>query len=166
MRMSEESYDRLNALTAMCFNANAVFDNLAYNLDYHYYANISKVVHLHVAHVMPEWADLITEEMIQLSARPVRRAIGGYDTDYQDLKEIFTVMLNTLSELRQATRNLIDAADMDGDDEVRIFGEEFLTILKPYLKQAEEWINAAEVLDAKDFNIHVLDYTHFIPLNS
>jgi len=100
MRMSEESYDRLNALTAMCFNANAVFDNLAYNLDYHYYANISKVVHLHVAHVMPEWADLITEEMIQLSARPVRRAIGGYDTDYQDLKEIFTVMLNTLLELR------------------------------------------------------------------
>lgn len=166
MRMSEESYDRLNALTAMCFNANAVFDNLAYNLDYHYYANISKVVHLHVAHVMPEWADLITEEMIQLSARPVRRAIGGYDTDYQDLKEIFTVMLDTLSELRQATRNLIDAADMDGDDEVRIFGEEFLTILKPYLKQAEEWINAAEVLDAKDFNIHILDYTHFIPLNS
>ena len=166
MRMSEESYDRLNALTAMCFNANAVFDNLAYNLDYHYYANISKVVHLHVAHVMPEWADLITEEMIQLSARPVRRAIGGYDTDYQDLKEIFTVMLNTLLELRQATRNLIDAADMDGDDEVRIFGEEFLTILKPYVKQAEEWINAAEVLDAKDFNIHILDYTHFIPLNS
>lgn len=164
--MSEESYDRLNALTAMCFNANAVFDNLAYNLDYHYYANISKVVHLHVAHVMPEWADLITEEMIQLSARPVRRAIGGYDTDYQDLKEIFTVMLNTLLELRQATRNLIDAADMDGDDEVRIFGEEFLTILKPYVKQAEEWINAAEVLDAKDFNIHILDYTHFIPLNS
>lgn len=164
--MSEESYDRLNALTAMCFNANAVFDNLAYNLDYHYYANISKVVHLHVAHVMPEWADLITEEMIQLSARPVRRVIGGYDTDYQDLKEIFTVMLNTLLELRQATRNLIDAADMDGDDEVRIFGEEFLTILKPYVKQAEEWINAAEVLDAKDFNIHILDYTHFIPLNS
>jgi len=162
MRMSRESYESLNALTAMCFDANAVFDNLAYVLDYHYFSNISKVVHLHVAHVMPQWADLITDKMIELSARPVRKPIGGYDKDYQDLGEIFTTMLDKLMELRTETRNLVESADIDGDDEVRIFAEEFLTIISPYIKQAEEWGNAAKVLSAQDFNIHILDYTHFI----
>ncbi|MBO7732382.1 MAG: hypothetical protein J6S67_07510 [Methanobrevibacter sp.] len=166
MRMSKESYDRLNALTAMCFNANAVFDNLAYALDYHYYANISKVVHLHVAHIMPEWADIITDKMIQLSARPVRQPIGGYDTDFESLHDVFVTMLMTLTGLRETTRSLIESADLDGDDEVRIFAEEFLMIISPYIKQAEEWVNASDVLSAQDFNIHVLDYTHFIPLDN
>lgn len=164
MQMSKESYDRLNALTAMCFNANAVFDNLAYSLDYHYFANISKMVHLCVAHIMPEWADMITEEMIELSARPVRKPIGGYTEDYEDVKDVFAAMLVTLNEMRQATRSLIESADMDGDDEVRIFAENFLTVIKPYIKQAEEWANAANVLSAQDLNIHIADYTHFIPI--
>lgn len=166
MRMSRESYERLNALTAMCFDANAVFDNLAYVLDYHYFSNISKVVHLQVAHVMPQWADLITDKMIELSARPVRKPIGGYEKDYQELTEIFTVMLNKLEEIRGSVRGLIDSADIDGDDEVRIFAEEFLTVISPYIKQAEEWGNASKVLGAQEFNIHILNYTHFIPLNN
>ena len=37
MRMSEESYDKMNLLAGKCFDTNAVIDNLAYNLDFHYY---------------------------------------------------------------------------------------------------------------------------------
>ena len=33
MRMSNDSYNSMNTLTSMCFNANAIFDNLAYSLD-------------------------------------------------------------------------------------------------------------------------------------
>lgn len=152
----------MNALAAMCFNANAVIDNLAYNLDYHYYNQIAEVVHLHVAHVMPEWADLITDQMLQLSARPVRLDINGYDTDYEDLKEIFKVLLETLQEIHSFTKDLIESADMSGDDEVRIFGEEFLMEVSPFIKQAEEWLNAANIMDAHTLNIHIHDYTHFI----
>lgn len=152
----------MNALAAMCFNANAVIDNLAYNLDYHYYNQIAEVVHLHVAHVMPEWADLITDQMLQLSARPVRLDINGYDTDYEDLKEIFKVLLETLQEIHSFTKDLIESADMSGDDEVRIFGEEFLMKVSPFIKQAEEWLNAANIMDAHTLNIHIHDYTHFI----
>ena len=54
MHMSIDSYNKMNTIMAACFDANAVVDNLAYNLDYHYFNEIAEVVHLHVAHVMPE----------------------------------------------------------------------------------------------------------------
>lgn len=163
MRMSLESYDKMNILLQQCFNANAVFDNLAYNLDYHYFNNIAKMVHLKVAHLMPEWADLISDKMLELSARPIRLQIGGYQEDYSnDLFKIFNVLFETLSEIREKTRELIESSDLDGDDEVRIFAENFLDIMSPYIKQAEEWLNASQSLTAAEFNIHIQDYTHFI----
>ena len=103
MRISKESYDGMNALTAMCFNANAIIDNLAYSLDYHYYTKIADIVHHNVAHVMPMWADLITDEMLQLSARPIRKDIGGYNTDYNDLKEIFMENRPILNQVYDVT---------------------------------------------------------------
>lgn len=53
-RMSLNSYSNLNTLVAKCFDANAIIDNLAYNLDYHYLNRVGKIVHMNVAHVMPE----------------------------------------------------------------------------------------------------------------
>lgn len=164
MRMSNDSYNSMNALTSMCFNANAIFDNLAYSLDYHFLTRIADIVHHNVAHVMPAWADDITDQMLKLGARPVRKDIGGYEKDYEDLREIFNVILETLLNLRNATRDLIESADMDGDDEVRIFGEDFLCKILPFIKQADEWINAAEKLDPQTLNIHIKDYTHFIAI--
>ena len=164
MRMPNKSYNNMNALAAMCFDANAVIDNLAYSLDYHYYNKIAEVVHLHVAHIMPEWADLITDQMLQLSARPVRLDINGYDKDYEDIKDVFAALLKTLTGISSFTKDLIESADMSGDDEVRIFGEEFLMKVSPFIKQAEEWSNAAKVMDPHSLNIHIKDYTHFIEL--
>lgn len=164
MRMSNKSYNNMNALAAMCFDANAIIDNLAYSLDYHYYNKIAEVVHLHVAHIMPEWADLVTDQMLQLSARPVRLDINGHDKDYEDIKDVFAVLLETLIGISSFTKDLIESADMSGDDEVRIFGEEFLMMVSPFIKQAEEWSNAAKVMDPYSLNIHIKDYTHFINL--
>lgn len=164
MRMSNKSYNNMNALAAMCFDANASIDNLAYSLDYHYYNKIAEVVHLHVAHIMPEWADLVTDQMLELSARPVRLNINGYNKDYEDVKDVFAALLETLMGISSFTKDLIESADMSGDDEVRIFGEEFLMKVSPFIKQAEEWSNAAKVMDPHSLNIHIKDYTHFIEL--
>ena len=162
MRMSNKSYNNMNALAAMCFDANASIDNLAYSLDYHYYNKIAEVVHLHVAHIMPEWADLVTDQMLELSARPVRLNINGYNKDYEDVKDVFAALLETLMGISSFTKDLIESADMSGDDEVRIFGEEFLMKVSPFIKQAEEWSNAAKIMDPNSLNIHIKDYTHFI----
>ena len=164
MRMSNKSYNNMNALAAMCFDANASIDNLAYSLDYHYYNKIAEVVHLHVAHIMPEWADLITDQMLELSARPVRLNINGYNKDYEDVKDVFAALLETLMGISSFTKDLIESADMSGDDEVRIFGEEFLMKVSPFIKQAEEWSNAAKIMDPHSLNIHIKNYTHFIEL--
>ena len=164
MRMSKESYDRLNQLVGKCFNANAVVDNLAYCLDFHYFNEIGKVVHLCVAHKLPELADLVSDKMLELSARPIRVDINGYAEDYEDLKQIFEVLHSTMVELLENTRELISIADLNADDEVRIFCEEFLMLVSVYVKQSEEWLNAANVLDAHTLNIHIKDYTHFIKL--
>ena len=164
MRMSNKSYNNMNALAAMCFDANASIDNLAHSLDYHYYNKIAEVVHLHVAHIMPEWADLITDQMLELSARPVRLNINGYNKDYEDVKDVFAALLETLIGISSFTKDLIESADMSGDDEVRIFGEEFLMKVSPFIKQAEEWSNAAKIMDPHSLNIHIKDYTHFIEL--
>lgn len=164
MRMSKESYAKMNQLLGKCFNANAVIDNLAYSLDFHYFSEIAKVVHLRVAHIMPEWADLISDKMLELSARPVRVDIKGYAEDYEDLQKVFSVLHETVSEILEDTRKLVGAADLNGDDEVRIFCEEFLMRVSPFVKQAEEWKNAAEHLDPQTLNIHINQYTHFIEL--
>ena len=165
MRMSANTYNKMNVLLGKCFNANAVIDNLAYNLDFYYYNNIAKVVHQNVAHVMPEWADLISDKMLELSARPVRKDINGHEQDLRDLKVIFSILRDTLFEIRGFTRDIIESADIDGDDEIRIFGENFLEIMSPFIKQAEEWINTCEIVSPSDFNIHIKEYTHFIPVN-
>lgn len=164
MRMSEESYIKMNELVAKCFDANAVIDNLAYSLDFHYFNEIAKVVHLRVAHIMPEWADLVSDKMLELSVRPVRLDIKGYAEDYENLQKVFSVLHATINGILEDTRKLIGVADLNGDDEVRIFCEEFLTKVSIFVKQAEEWENAAKVLDPQSLNIHIKDYTHFIEI--
>lgn len=164
MRMSLESYNKMNELAGKCFNANAIVDNLAYCLDYHYYNEIAKIVHLRVAHKLPELADHITDKMLELSARPIRTDIKGYKEDYEKLPDIFKVLNETLVELLEDARKLIGIADLNEDDEVRIFCEEFLTQVSLYVKQSEEWQHAAEAMDANTLNIHIKDYTHFIAL--
>lgn len=164
MRMSEESYIKMNELVAKCFDANAVIDNLAYSLDFHYFNEIAKVVHLRVAHIMPEWADLVSDKMLELSVRPVRLNIKGYAEDYENLQKVFSVLHATINGILEDTRKLIGVADLNGDDEVRIFCEEFLTKVSIFVKQAEEWENATKVLDPQSLNIHIKDYTHFIEI--
>ena len=164
MRMSVESYNKLNELVGKCFNANAAVDNLAYNLSYHYYNEIEKIVHLRVAHELPVLADQISDKMLELSARPIRIGIGGFDKEYESLTEIFEELFKIFADLLENTRKLINIADLNEDDEVRIFCEEFLTKLSLFVKQAEEWVHASKAMDPNTLNVHIKEYTHFITL--
>ena len=162
MRISQVTYDKMNGLASKCFDANAAFDNLAYNLEYNYYPNIAKAVHLKVAHVMPEWADVVTDEMLLLGARPTRLPIGSYTSEYTVPAEAFAAAKDILYGLREETRSLIAVADMSDDDEARIFAEEFLARISPYIKQAEEWSSVAERMDPHSLDVHIGEYTNFI----
>lgn len=164
--MTLESYNNMNSLAAMCFEANAIFDNLAYNLEFNYYKKIAKIVHLNVAHVMPKWADKVSDEMLLLSARPTRLELKAHTKKYENLSDVFNIILQTLMNMRDFCRKMIEDADLQGDDEVRIFGENFLEDnLSPFIKQAEEWINAIGVMDANNLNIHINEYTNFIDID-
>ena len=165
MRISEISYKKLNNLATLCFDANAVLDNLAYNLDFYYYGKIAKIVHLSMAHVMPEWADIITDKMLMLSVRPTRGALGSHEEDIKDVKVIFERVRDVFMGIRKNCCDLIATADLEDDDEVRIFGEEFLVLITPFIKQAEEWIKIAGEFGANELNVHIEDYTNFISTN-
>lgn len=165
MRMTVASYNNMNSLANMCFECNAIVDNLAYSLEYHFYNEIANIIHKNVAHVMPMWADLITDQMLILGGRPVREPLNGYDHDYTDINEVFQSLYNTLMSLRHKCSDMIGQADIDGDDEVRMFGEDFMqNYISKFIKQSEEWINAARIMGADKLNIHIKQYTHFIEI--
>lgn len=164
MRISEQTYKQMNDLATLCFDANAILDNLAYNLDFYYYNKIARVVHLSIAHIMPEWADLITDQMLLLGVRPTRGEIGSYQEDISDLPQIFTKILETMLNLRKKCSELIETADLYEDNEVRIFGEEFLVKITPFIKQSKEWLNAMGMMSPHELNTHIIEYTNFIKI--
>lgn len=118
-----------------------------------------------MAHVMPEWADIITDKMLMFSVRPTRGALGSHEEDIKDVKVIFERIRDVFMGIRKKCCDLIATADLEDDDEVRIFGEEFLVLITPFIKQSEEWLKIAGEFGANELNIHIEDYTNFISTN-
>ena len=125
-RISEETCAKMNSLATKCFELNAEFDNLAYSLEYNYFHQIANIIHYHIAHIMPEFADLITDKMLELSVRPVRQNISGYGKEYTNVLAAFISLRDAMYSFRSGIKDLIYTADMNEDDEARIFAEELL----------------------------------------
>ena len=81
MKISEATYNQLNNLLQKSFDCNAQADNLAYNIDYTRYPLTADVYHHSFAHVFPQLADVISDLMIKLNARPIRKGINTYDKE-------------------------------------------------------------------------------------
>lgn len=165
MLISTETRDQLNELVKFSFDANAVVDNYAYNLAYYHFPNIEKIVHKAFAHKFPVFSDVITDMMIQLDARPVRKGIGTHDEDFNgDLLKIFEGILALSDDYRRAVIETIEVAEMNDDYEVKIQMEEFLVMFEPYRKQADIWLKYAERYrdDYKSFDVHFEDFTVLI----
>ena len=165
MLISEETRNQLNELVKFSFDANAVVDNYAYNLAYYHFPNIEKIVHKSFAHKFPAFADIITDMMIELDARPVRNGIDTHNEDFDsNLYKIFDGILTLCNDYRRSIIDTIDIAELNGDYEVKIKLEEFLLMFEPYRKQADIWFKYAERYqgDYKSFDVHFNDFTVLI----
>lgn len=140
MLMSEDTRNRLNELLAACFTLNAFSDNIAYNLGIADYNNIENIYHTHWAHHFTEIADVLSGLMLKLDTRPIRLPVTGYDTDYNgNLVEMFADNLKAANEYRDNIVTVLEVAELNGDIEVKLALEDFLTAFIPYRKQAEVW---------------------------
>lgn len=165
MLISEETREQLNGLVGLSFDANSVVDNFAYNLAYYNYPNIEEIVHEYFAHKFPDFADFLTDMMIELDARPVRKAMEAHDKDYQgNLVKIFEDNLFMCDDYRRAIIQVIEVAELNEDYEVKIKLEEFLAMFNTYRKQASVWYEYAKRYegDYKTFDVHFEEFTKYI----
>ena len=164
MKISEQTYQQLNELLRKSFDCNARADNLAYNLDYAVYPNIQEVYHHKFAHKFPELADVISELMIKLNARPIRKQIGGYAEVFETPLKVFEENDKMAEEYRREIYKTIDIADLNEDYEVRIAIEDFLLKFLPYVKQSDIWLNKAKQYKNEpwQFDIHFKELTTLI----
>lgn len=165
MRLHEETYNALNELVKMCFEMNAVADNIYYNMANLYYNNSAEKFHHSYAHAWGSVADMISDEMLKLNARPVRLPVGGSEEEYDSLELMMAVNAAAVNKVFEKCKEIVDLADMLDDVDIRIFGENLLNgVLLNYVKQADEWLKVTKSVPAYHFDIHFDDYTHFIPV--
>ena len=166
MKISEATYNQLNILLQKSFDCNAQADNFAYNIDFQRYPNIGNIYHHSFAHLFPALADQISDLMIKLNARPVRRAVNQYEEEYSSLKDLFVDNDRMAEDYRLAIKTTIDIADLSNDYEVRIAMENFLLEFLSYVKQCDVWRTMAERYqnDIMGFDVHFEELTTFIPI--
>ena len=166
MKISESTYNQLNELLCKSFDCNAMADNLAYNIDYAYYPNIADIYHHSFAHKFPALADEISDLMVKLNARPIRKPLNGYTSEYLNLVEVFEDNRKLAEDYRLAIKKTIDIADMNDDYEVRIAMENLLLEFLPYVKQSETWFNKAKQYEnsTQQFDVHFEELTTLIPI--
>ena len=147
------------------FDCNAQADNFAYNIDYTLYPNIADLYHHAFAHKFPMLADVISDLMIRLNARPIRKPVNGYNSEYRSLYDLFVDNDRMMEDYRQEVRKTIDIADLNDDYEIRIAMENFLVDLLPYVKQADIWRTKAEQYKEQpyQFDVHFKELTTLIP---
>lgn len=166
MKISEATYNQLNDLLQKSFDCNAEADNLAYNIDYNRYPLISNIYHHSFAHKFPELADIISNLMIELNARPIRKTVEAHEKEYLSLVDIFIDNDRMVEDYRQEIRKTIDIADMNNDYEVRIALDDFLVKFLPYVKQSDIWRFKAEQYKEQpwQFDVHFEELTTYIPI--
>lgn len=134
---------KLNELLKMFFEANAIFDNIAYSLDCELKCqNTSKSFHQNVAHVIvgDNFADKLSDKMIENSIRPNRKGIETYDKVYDNIIDCFNDVVATFLKLKEYQLELLSV--LDGDYEyksISLIIEEILLDTQKMLKQAYIW---------------------------
>lgn len=165
MQISEATYEQLNTLIQKSFDCNALADNAVYNIDYYRYPIAASITHQAFAHAFPALADEISDLMIKLDARPVRKSVSEYTKDYQDnLEEIYFDLLSMCEAYRYEIIHTIEVAEYNDDYEVKIEMENFLNKFIPYRKQADIWAHEAKRYsdDYKSFDDRFEKFTTFI----
>lgn len=166
MMVSDSTAESLQELVRLSFDCNAQADNFAYNIGYAGFPNMEDVFHHSFAHIFPNLADIISNLMIKLNIRPVRRSLDGHEKQYANLKDLFNDNVYMVNAYRSAIKRVIDIADLNEDYEVRIEMEDFMAKFLPYVKQANLWYQFAERYgkDEITFDVHFEELTTYIPI--
>ena len=159
MYISQSTYEKLNDFLQKCFQMNSYCDNLAYNISMLNMVNVEPVFHEKFAHAFPGFADIISEMMIKLEARPIRKALLDNVDDYDNFKLIFSDLKDTVDHYREDIVSVIETADINDDMEVKITMEKFLHNFMSYLHQVNIWYKKSkEYSRIEDFDS---DFTSF-----
>lgn len=159
MYISQSTYEKLNDFLQKCFQMNSYCDNLAYNMSALHMINVEPVFHKKFAHAFPEFADIISEMMVKLDARPIRKALTENIDDYDNFQLIFTDLKDNIDIYRDDIIGVIESADINSDIEVKITMENFLCDFMNYLNQVNIWYKKSkEYSQIEDFD---QDFTSF-----
>ena len=139
MYISQSTYDKLNDLLQKSFQMNSFCDNLAYNMSMLNMVNTEPVFHKNFAHKFPEFADVISDMMVKLDAKPVRQGLKDNLDDYNSFEEIFADLKEQNDIYRVNIIDVIESADLNEDLEVKIIIEKFLCDFITYLHQVNVW---------------------------
>lgn len=121
--------------------------------------NVEPVFHKKFAHAFPEFADIISEMMVKLDARPIRKALTENIDDYDNFQLIFADLKDNIDIYRDDIIGVIESADINSDIEVKITMENFLCDFMNYLNQVNIWYKKSkEYSQIEDFD---QDFTSF-----
>lgn len=159
MYISQSTYEKLNDFLQKCFQMNSYCDNLAYNMSALHMINVEPVFHEKFAHAFPDFADTVSEMMVKLDARPIRKALSENIDSYDNFKLIFADLKENIDSYREDVIGVIESADINSDTEVKIIMENFLINFIDYLNQVNIWYKKSkEYSQVEDFD---QDFTSF-----
>lgn len=160
MYISQATYGALNKFLQKCFQANSFCDNLTYNMSALNMINSEPLFHEKFAHVFPGFADVVSEVMLKLDARPIRKALEENSDEYNDFKEIFNDLKEYIDQYRLDIMGVIESADINGDIEIKITMEKFLCEFVSYLNQVNIWYKKSKEYDhIEDFDQDFASFT-------
>lgn len=139
MYISNATYEALNEFLGKCFQMNSFCDNIAYNLGYKKMVNTEPIFHEKFAHAFPALADIVSELMLKMEARPIRKALNEDAYEYESNLLMFADLKDAVDKFRRDIIKVIEISEINDDYEIKIDMENFLSEFKKYLDQVNTW---------------------------
>ena len=160
MYISQPTYEKLNDFLQKCFQMNSYCDNLAYNMSGLNMINVEPIFHEKFAHAFPGFADVVSEMMVKLESRPIRKALAENIDEYDNFQLMFADLKDAVDNYREDIIGVVESADINGDIEVKITMEKFLCNFMDYLNQVNIWYKKSkEYGRVEDFNQDFASFT-------
>ena len=144
MYISDATYEALNNFLTRNFQMNSFCDNIAYNIGYRKMICTEPLFHEKFAHAFPGFADIISELMLRLEARPVRGNLNANIIEYQSNVDMFADLKREVDQYRMDIFRVIDVADLNNDIEAKVEMENFSSNFLRYLDQVNLWYKKAQ----------------------
>jgi hypothetical protein len=143
--MPDELNNSINELLGSLFSANAVADNIVYQLENVYaMPKASDLFHHKYAHAFPAIADTVNKIQILRGARGTRKPVAGSEMQFASVISCFENMLSAVLEVEKKFCDTLDLCDELDEKAIRIFIENTYMDILPYTKQTLVWLDKAE----------------------